>query len=89
MAWLLFWHYWAHRIVGITLVEALKDILPFALTALAAMAVAYFVTLSIGNIYLRLTAKVLSAVIIYIGIMQLTHAVVMKESLEYILKKRK
>ena len=88
VAWLLYWHYWAHRITGITLLQALKDIAPFALAAAVAMGAAYAATIGIGNIGWRMAAKMVCAAAVYIGIMRMTNAVVMKESLSYLLKKK-
>ena len=86
--WLLFWHYWAHRIMQIRLTEALKDIMPFLVITLIALAAGYMTTLTIENIYLRMMAKVAVVGFVYLTIMRLTNATILNESIQYIKKRR-
>lgn len=85
--WLMVWHYFAWREIRITCWEALKDILPFALTAVLVMGVAYFATLSIENIYLLCISKIIIAAPLYIGILWLMNANILKECMDFLRKK--
>jgi O-antigen/teichoic acid export membrane protein len=84
VAWLLYWHNRAWRIVGITLLAALKDMAPFLLTAVAALTAAYFATLPLDNVYLRMAGKMACAAVCYLGILRMAHAKILKESIDFL-----
>ena len=48
--WLLAWHWFAHRLIGLRLLDVLRDLLPFCLLSLAVMAVTYWVTQPIHSL---------------------------------------
>lgn len=89
ISWLLVWHYFVWREIGLTLFQAMKDILSFAVIAAGVMICTYYITLNITNIYLLLTAKILIAAVLYIGIMWGSRSVTFKESIQYLTKKKK
>lgn len=89
ISWLLVWHYFAHREIGLRLFDALKDILPFAVIAALVMGGTYLITNGLPNIYIRLVAKLTIAAILYISIMWFSGSVTYKESINYLLKKKK
>ena len=67
----------------------IKDILPFALAAIAVMVVTGFVTQGITNMWLLLISRVVIAAILYYVIMRVSGAVILKECLAFILSKKK
>ena len=86
---LLLWHDAAHRAMGLTLAEALRDILPFAGIALGVM----------GGIHLLMTwlqlsplptllLKIALGALLYLGLMAASRAVVLRETIHFILKKK-
>ena len=87
ISWLLVWQYFVYKEIKLSLWSALKDILPFALIAAVVMALTYFITCGIENIYLRLAAKIVIAAVFYFCIMWFSKAVTFRESLNYLLKK--
>ena len=89
VGWLFIWQYFVWRLLRLTLIKALKDILPFAFFALATMAVTYFITLNVSNIYLVFTIKIIIATAIYIFTMWVTNSVVFKESMQFLLNRKK
>jgi len=89
VGWLFIWQYFVWRLLRLTLIKALKDILPFAFFALATMGVTYFITLSISNIFLVFTIKIIIATAIYIFTMWITNSVVFKESIQFLLNRKK
>lgn len=84
--WMLFWQYWAHRIIRLRLIEALKDIAPFLLATAASAALAFAVTMKMENIWLRFIVKAVVMVSAYLAIMKVTKAVVMKEAIHFLIK---
>lgn len=89
ISWLLVWQYFVWREIRLSLFQALKDILPFAISAGATMLITAYITQSITNIYFAFVAKIIIAAVLYTVIMWLGGSVTLKESLEYIYKKKR
>ena len=86
--WLLAWQVYAHRMIGVRLLDVLKDTLPFALISLAVMTVVYIITQPLSNIYLLLFVRVVLAALAYMGIMKLLRVKIMDECIGFLLKKK-
>lgn len=86
---LLLWQHFAHRAMGITLGEALRDILPFAGTALGIMGGIHFLMewLNLASLP-TLLLKIALGATLYLGLMAVSRAVVLRESIHYLLKKK-
>jgi len=89
VGWLSIWQYFVWKLLGLTLIKALKDILPFTFFAFATMTVTYFITLDISNIYILFITKIVIATAIYIFTMWITSSVVFKESIQFLLNRKK
>ena len=88
ISWLFVWHYFIWKEIHLTLWDALKDVVPFGIIAVSCMGAAYFLTRSIDNLYLILTAKIAIAAGPYIIIMQLSKSATFKEVINYLSKKK-
>lgn len=86
--WLFIWHYFAHKYIGITLLETLKDITPYIAISALIMILTAYATASIGNIYVSLFVKIFMAAALYAGLMWALDSKVFKESICYLLKKK-
>ena len=82
--WLFAWQRFAYRLIGYRFMSMLRDLLPFMLIALAVMAVTYFVTLPVGNIYLLMLLRIILAVVLYALTMKLLRARIFEECIEFI-----
>ena len=89
IAWLLIWHYFVWREIPISLLSALKDILPFAGIACLVMVVTFFATVSIQNIYCLILAKIMMAASLYTLIMWVSGSKTFRECLGYMREKIK
>lgn len=90
LLWFFVWYYFVRRCIPIRLFNLIyRDILPFLLITSGAVATAYFITLDIANIYLRLGIKIAIVVSLYTGVLYLCKAVVLKESFRYLKKQFK
>lgn len=89
IGWLLVWQYFVWREIHLSLFQALKDVLPFAIIAGGTMLATGYITQSITNIYFAFIAKIIIAAMLYIAIMWISGSITFKESLEYIYKKRR
>jgi len=86
--WVFVWHYFTHQLMGYRLLSFLKDILPFALAAAAVMVVTGLVTQSIENLWLLIISRTVIAAILYYAIMRLSGAVILKECIAFITRKK-
>jgi O-antigen/teichoic acid export membrane protein len=96
IVWVFVWHFFVRRLMGYGLLQFLKDIVPFALTAAGVMVVTYFLTeftvysLRFTGDYLKLwvllISRVVLAIILYYAVMRIAGAVILKECLAFIKK---
>lgn len=84
---LLGWQYYANKLIGISLGEMLKDILPYIAITLFCFFIAWGLTRRLENVYMLLISKVLISAVIYMGILWTTKSVIFRESLDYLLKR--
>ncbi len=88
-AWLFVWQFFARRLIGLRFRHALRDVLPFLLLSVGSMAVAWWATRGMENIYLLLVAKIAVSVLCYVGILWLSGAKILRESIAYFIQRRK
>lgn len=88
VVWLFVWHYFVHRLIGLRLLDVLRDLLPFCLLSAAVMAFTYWVTLPIRPLLLLLLARILLAAVLYLGALKLLHAQILEECLAFVKRKR-
>lgn len=85
VAWLFVWQYFAYRLIGLRLWEALSDVLPFLLLSAACMALTWWITCPIESLWLLLVAKVVLAAVFYVTAIWISGARIMRESVDYLL----
>lgn len=81
--WLAVWQYIAYRMVGVTVLETLKDLGPFCLAAFMTMAVTYGLTSFLHGHVLLFLSRVVIASVVYFIVMKLSHAVILEECLAF------
>ena len=84
IAWMFVWHGFVWREVGLRLTDALKDTLPFLLIAIVSMAVTAWLTDGIENVVLLLIVRIGLAAALYLGLVWLTGAKILRESIQFI-----
>lgn len=90
VCWLLVWQYFVWREIGLSLFQALQDILPYAFIAGITMWVTGYITrLFELNLYVTCLSRILLAALIYTIIMWLSGSVTFKESVQYLMKKKR
>ena len=87
--WLLAWQVFASRLIGYRFMSMLRDLLPFMFIALAVMALTYFITLPITNIYLLLVVRIVVGALLYALTMKLLKARIFEECIEFIRSRNK
>ena len=86
LVWLFVWFFFAHQLTTYRLLLFLKDIVPFALAAASVMAVTGLVTSNINNLWLLLLSRIVLATLLYLGVMRLAGAQILKESIAFFRK---
>lgn len=84
---LLGWQQYANKLIGISLWEMLRDVLPYISITLFCFGVAWCLTRTFENVYILFILKVLISAVIYIGILWVSKSVIFRESLEYLLRR--
>lgn len=87
--WLLPWHLFTGRLIAYRWSDAMKDILPFALSAAVVMTGTYFATSWIENIYLLIILRFFLAATLYYIIMKVARVEILRECEQFIMKKIK
>ena len=87
MGWLLSWHYFANRLIGIKFFDVVKDIVPYLIITFAVLGGSFLVTYKLDNIYVSFILKILISVFLYIFIMWSVKSVIFRESVNYLLRK--
>ena len=85
---LLWWQYIANQLIGLTLKNVIKDIMPYIMTTIFSIGLTWLLSSRISNIYLKCTVKGLSMISIYCAVLWGFNSIIFKESLNY-LKGRK
>ena len=88
IVWLAVWQFYAKRMIGIILIDTLKDTIPFAAISVAVMVTTWYATSFISNIYLLLVCRVLVAAGLYMLVMKMLKERIMDECINFILKKK-
>ncbi len=90
LLWFFVWYTFVRRCIPIRLFTLLfRDIFPFLIIIGSAIAITYFATMNLENIYLRFIIKIAMVASLYLAVLYLCHAVVLKESIQYIIKQFK
>lgn len=63
--WLFVWQYFAHRLIGVRLLDVAKDMLPLLFIAAAAMLITGWVTTGIENLWILLPLRIVMAALLY------------------------
>ena len=84
IVWLLSWHWCMQKTLRLSLVKVLCDVLPFAFLAALAMAAACGAAYAVGgNVVVSLAVKVVVAAVVYVVLMRLFGAAILKECLAF------
>ncbi len=83
--WLFVWHASVRRLIGLRLRHALADVLPFAVLAAAAIAAGWGAARLCGDsLWLRFAAKMGAAAAVYLFLLRLFGAEILKECLGFL-----
>lgn len=86
--WVLVWFYFAHSEIELRFREMIGDVAPYFLLAAAIVIGVFFLTRSIGNLYVSLIVKVLLVGVVYCAALWLLGSTIFKEAIMFITKKK-
>ncbi len=86
--WTFVWHFTAGRLIGISLSDALRDMIPYQLLTLVALGIAWWAACRIESPYLSLPVKVLTAAAVYALLLWKLNSTLFRESLQFLLRKK-
>lgn len=88
--WIGAWHAFVKPLVHVRLADALRDMMPFALTAAAAMAAGWAASWPLnGHVALSLLVKVVVAAAAYVALLWVFGAAILKECIEFVKSRKK
>ena len=87
--WILVWHVFVRREIGLRLSSLIADILPYAVLAGTLCIGAHYLTAEMENLWLRMAAKILSVGAAYCLVLWVSGSAIFRESLQFIFKKNK
>lgn len=87
ICWLGYWQVYARRELNIRTREAISDIFPLFLLTAAIMGFTWWVTASIANPWLLLSARIALGAVLYVGATRIFYPSMVQESLAYLKKK--
>ncbi len=83
--WLGVWQWWAKRLIGMRWRWVAMDTLPFLGFTVGVLALTWWVTQPIANLWLLMSARIVLATVLYAGIMWASGARIMREAMGYLL----
>jgi O-antigen/teichoic acid export membrane protein len=84
IVWAGVWFHFSHREIGLTAVEAFRDVAPYALLSAAIVYAVYLLTTGIGNLYVCLAVKVLAVAVAYCAALWLLGSTIFRESIKFV-----
>ena len=86
---LSFWHYFVNKLIGIKLIQVIKDIFPYLFSILISFSITFFVCdYFLIDLYIVFVTKILLSAVIYFFIAGIGNSVILRESVNFLLKKR-
>ena len=86
--WLFVWHRFVGRMIALPVLEALRDVVPFAVIAAVSMLAAWLSALPFREIpLLSLTVKMAVAAVVYFALLRLLGAQILGECMEFLKSK--
>lgn len=87
--WVFVWHACVSRLIGYNIFMFIRDTMPFALAAMAVMSVTSVITENIGNLYILLIVRFVTAALLYFLIMKTAKVRILDECIDFIIKRKK
>ncbi len=87
VAFTVCWHFALRRIHPLSILDALKDTVPFAAVALTCVTAAYWSTTWLTNLWMLLSLRIIITALLYLGSMKVLRVKTLDECVDFIRKK--
>ena len=85
LLWMFVWHYFVNKCIRISLIDVLRDILPYCVIVIFVLVVTSIFTIWISNPYILFVLKILLVTILYSTCMYVLKSTIFREVIEYLL----
>lgn len=85
--WVFVWHHFTQKLTGYRFMMLLKDTIPFALAAVAVMAVTHEITQWIAAPFILLVARIIVAALLYYTVMKVASARILDDCMDFLLRR--
>ena len=85
LLWMFVWHYFVNKCIRISLIDVLRDILPYCVIVIFVLVVTSIFTIWISNPYILFVLKILLVTILYSTCMYVLKSTICREVIEYLL----
>ena len=82
--WVFVWYFTARKDISLTIIEFLREILPYLVATILSITISGFALISVTNIYLLICSKIILTALLYTGILFISKASILRESYEYL-----
>ena len=82
--WVGVWYLIGRRKIPLSILQFIKDTIPFLILASASIAAVYFITLGIDNLLLSMAVKIILTSALYLGLLKLLGARILSESIYFL-----
>lgn len=86
--WLGIWYMCARRYISLRFFDFIADTAPFMLLAVVSVLISYLLSKGITDIYVSLIVKVSITAIVYLGLLWLSGAKILKESFAFLIRRK-
>ncbi len=87
IAWILPWHYFAHREIPLSLWDVVRDLTPYFVITVVLCCIAYWLTRGVDSLYLSFGMKVGFVAVGYVLTLWLLRSTIFRESMEFFRQK--
>lgn len=84
ISWVGVWYFYSCRRAGISFTDFLKDTAPFLIISSVAFGAAYYICISMENIYVAFFSKLIIMASVYLSILWFLKAQILRESVDFI-----
>ena len=85
--WTGVWQILARREMGLRFRDMLKDVVPFLLSALVSILIAWFLTRNIGSVIVQIVLRIVIVAALYIGVMKLARVKIFEECTSFLMRR--
>ncbi|WP_298979397.1 lipopolysaccharide biosynthesis protein [uncultured Parabacteroides sp.] len=84
---LLYWHYFVNKLIGLSVMEIAKDILPYLLITMFSLFIAWLATYYVVDLYIAVIVKIVVSAFMYVLISRFFDSIILSECVDFLRNK--